>query len=90
MEAGIIVLVVSFLFLLAIGVPVSYSLGVSATLTLLVSISPLPAFTTIAARLASSLDSFTLLAIPFIILAGQLMNKGGIAIRLVDFSKVLV
>ncbi len=90
MEAGIIVLVVSFLFLLAIGVPVSYSLGVSATLTLLVSISPLPAFTTIAARLASSLDSFTLLAIPFFILAGQLMNKGGIAIRLVDFAKVLV
>ena len=90
MEAGIIVLTVSFLLLLAIGVPVSYSLGVSATLTLAISISPLPAFTTIAARLASSLDSFTLLAIPFFILAGQLMNKGGIAIRLVDFAKVLV
>ncbi len=90
MEIGIIVLIVSFLLLLTIGVPVSYSLGISATLTLLVSISPLPALTTIAARLASSLDSFTLLAIPFFILAGQLMNKGGIAIRLVDFAKVLV
>lgn len=90
MEAGIIILVVSFLLLLVLGVPVSYSLGVSATLTLLVSISPLAAFTTIAARMATSLDSFTLLAIPFFILAGQLMNKGGIAIRLVDFAKVLV
>jgi tripartite ATP-independent transporter DctM subunit len=90
METGIIVLIVSFLLLLIIGVPVSYSLGVSATITLLVSTTPLPAFTTIAARLASSLDSFTLLAIPFFILAGQLMNKGGIAIRLVDFAKVLV
>ncbi len=90
MEISIIILVVSFLLLLVIGVPVSYSLGVSATLTLLVSVAPLPAFTTIAARLATSLDSFTLLAIPFFILAGQLMNKGGIAIRLVDFAKVLV
>ena len=90
MELGIIILVLSFLLLLAMGVPVSYSLGVSATLTLLFSIGPLAAFTTIATRLASSLDSFTLLAIPFFILAGQLMNKGGIAIRLVDFAKVLV
>ncbi|MCD4725087.1 MAG: TRAP transporter large permease subunit [Bacteroidales bacterium] len=90
MEIGIIILVLSFLLLLAMGVPVSYSLGVSATLTLLFSIGPLAAFTTIATRLASSLDSFTLLAIPFFILAGQLMNKGGIAIRLVDFAKVLV
>lgn len=90
MEIGIIILIVSFVFLLALGVPVSYSLGVSATLTLLVSISPLSAFTTIAARLVSSLDSFTLLAIPFFILAGQLMNRGGIAIRLVNFAKVLV
>lgn len=90
MELGIIILVLSFLLLLAMGVPVSYSLGVSATLTLLCSISPMAAFTTIAVRLASSLDSFTLLAIPFFILAGQLMNKGGIAIRLVDFAKVLV
>ncbi len=90
MEIGIIILVLSFLLLLAMGVPVSYSLGVSATLTLLFSIGPLAAFATIATRLASSLDSFTLLAIPFFILAGQLMNKGGIAIRLVDFAKVLV
>ena len=38
----------------------------------------------------NGLDSFTLLAIPFFVLAGQLMNKGGIAIRLIDFAKALV
>ena len=91
MEAvSIIVLVVSFLILLAIGVPVAYGLGISAVLTLLVSVDSLASFTTLAQRMATGLDSFTLLAIPFFILAGQLMNHGGIAIRLIDFAKVLV
>ena len=87
---GIWVLVLTFVILLSIGVPISYSLGISATATILVSLPPLAAFTTIAQRMATSLDSFTLLAIPFFILAGQLMNKGGIAMRLIDFAKVLV
>ncbi|MBE0676273.1 MAG: TRAP transporter large permease [Bacteroidales bacterium] len=86
----IIVLVCSFLALLLIGVPIAYSIGISGTITLLVSIMPMPAFTTFAQRMATALDSFALLAIPFFILAGQMMNKGGIAIRLIDFAKVLV
>ncbi len=86
----IIVLVVSFIILLALGVPIAYSIGISGSLTLLLSIMPLPAFTTFAQRMATALDSFALLAIPFFILAGQLMNQGGIAIRLIDFAKVLV
>ncbi|MBX0332623.1 TRAP transporter large permease subunit [Pontibacter sp. HSC-14F20] len=86
----IIVLVVSFLFLLIIGVPIAFSIGISALLTMLVSIAPVPAFTTLAQRLATGLDSFALLAIPFFILAGQLMNRGGIATRLIDFAKSLV
>ena len=48
------------------------------------------AFTTLAQRMATGLDSFALLAIPFFVLSGQLMNRGGIARRLVDFAKVLV
>ncbi len=40
--------------------------------------------------MATGLDSFALLAIPFFILAGQLMNSGGIASRLIDFAKVLL
>jgi len=86
----IIVLVSTFLFLLIIGVPIAYSIGISGTITLLISIMPLPAFTTFAQRMATALDSFALLAIPFFILAGQLMNQGGIAVRLIDFAKVLV
>ncbi len=86
----IIVLVATFLFLLIIGVPIAYSIGISGTVTLLISIMPLPAFTTFAQRMATALDSFALLAIPFFILAGQLMNQGGIAMRLIDFAKVLV
>ena len=87
---GIIILVVSFVLFLALGVPIAYSIGLSATVTLLVSMLPIPAFTTIAQRVSTGLDSFALLAIPFFVLAGQLMNRGGIAMKLIDFAKVLV
>lgn len=86
----ILVLVCSFIFFLLIGVPVAFSVGLASILSLLVSMDFLPAVTTLAQRTATSLDSFTLLAIPFFVLAGQLMNKGGIAFRLVEFAKVLV
>ncbi|MFV0593722.1 MAG: TRAP transporter large permease [Draconibacterium sp.] len=87
---GVIVLVVSFIFLLVIGVPIAFSIGISGILTMLVTIMPLPAATTFAQRMATGLDSFALLAIPFFILAGNIMNKGGIAIRLINFARVLV
>ena len=87
---GILVLVISFFFLLVVGVPVAYSIGVAGILTMLVNIASLPALTTYAMRMASGLDSFALLAIPFFILAGNIMNSGGIALRLIDFAKVLV
>ena len=87
---GILVLVISFFFLLVAGVPVAYSIGVAGILTMLVNIDSLPALTTYAMRMASGLDSFALLAIPFFILAGNIMNSGGIALRLIDFAKVLV
>lgn len=87
---GILVLVITFALLLAIGVPVAFSIGISTILTLLVSVDFIPAVTTVAQRLGTGLDSFTLLAIPFFIFAGQIMNKGGIAERLIDFAKALV
>ncbi|MCF8222114.1 MAG: TRAP transporter large permease subunit [Bacteroidales bacterium] len=87
---SIAILITSFFILLAIGVPIAYSIGISAILTMLVSINPLPAFTTLAQRMSTGLQSFPLLAIPFFILAGQLMNRGGIAIRLIDFARALV
>jgi TRAP-type C4-dicarboxylate transport system permease large subunit len=87
---GVIVLVVSFLFLLVIGVPIAFSIGIAGVLTMLVSIDALPAFTTYAQRMATGLDSFALLAIPFFILAGNIMNQGGIAMRLINLAKILV
>lgn len=86
----ILVLVISFVVLLGIGVPVAWTLGVSSALTILMSIDTITAFTTMAQRFVTSLDSFTLLAIPFFILAGQLMNRGGIATRLINFAKNVV
>ena len=87
---GIFVLVLSFIILLVIGVPIAFSIGISGILTMLVSIDFIPALTTFSHRMATGLDSFALLAIPFFILAGNIMNSGGIAIRLIDFARVLV
>jgi len=86
----VIVLVLSFLYLLGIGTPVAWSIAISSLLTMLVSIPVMPALTTVSQRMATGLDSFALLAIPFFVLSGQLMNKGGIAHRLIAFAKTLV
>ncbi len=85
-----IILLSSFLLFLAMRVPVAYAIGLAALLTLLIALPLLPSVTTLAQRMATSLDSFTLLAIPFFILAGQVMNRGGIAIRLIDFAKAMI
>ena len=87
---AVAVLVVSFVVLLAIGVPIAFCLGISTTLTMLLSADGLAAVTAVAQRMATGVDSFTLLAIPFFVLAGQLMNQGGIARRLVDFAKAML
>jgi len=90
LPTGLIVLIAVFGVLLLLGVPVAYGLGLATAAGLLVTLPPEPALTTVAQRMATGLDSFTLLAIPFFILAGQLMNKGGIATRLIDFAKSLL
>ena len=86
----ILVLVLSFGILLFLGMPISFSLGICTILTLVLSVDPLSATTTVAQRMATGLDSFALLAIPFFILAGQFMNRGGIASRLVDLAQALL
>lgn len=86
---GILILLFSFLTLLAMGVPVAWSLGISSFLTLLVTVPMMPSATTIAQRMATSQDSFALLAIPFFVLAGEIMNRGGIANRLIDLAKAM-
>jgi len=86
----VIVLVISFVILLLAGVPISFSIGIATLTTMFLSITTLPALTTVAQRMATGIDSFALLAIPFFILSGLLMSRGGIARRLIDFAKVLV
>ncbi len=86
----VIILAGSFVCLLAIGVPIAWCIGISTLLTMLYGIDSIAAMTTVAQRMATGLDSFALLAIPFFILAGALMNKGGIARRLIDFAKAML
>jgi len=85
-----VVLLVVFGVLLLAGVPIAFTLGLAAFAALAVSLSPGSAATVLAQRLATGLDSFALLAIPFFILSGNLMNRGGIAARLVELAKVVV
>jgi tripartite ATP-independent transporter DctM subunit len=85
----ILVLVVSFVVLVLLNVPVAFCMGISAVLAFLV-MGDLPAFVAVAHKIATGIDSFALLAIPFFILSGQLMGQGGIAHRLIDFANVLV
>ncbi len=84
------ILLLVFALLILIGVPISFSIGLATLVVMLMSIPTGPALTTVAQRMATGLDSFALLAIPFFILSGQLMNRGGIARRLIEFAKVLV
>lgn len=71
-------------------IPVAYSVGIATTLTLMFYLPLIPSVTTIMQQMTTGIDSFALLAIPFFILAGDIMNQGGIANRLIDFSKSLV
>lgn len=79
---------VVMLGLFAVGVPIAWSMAISSglfiTFVLGIPIEALPH------RIMGGLDSFPLLAIPFFIFAGNLMNTGGITRRLVNFSSVLV
>lgn len=87
---SIILLFTSFFTLLWYGLPVAYCIGISTTFTILLNIAFVPGVTTISQRMTTGIDSFSLLAIPFFILAGEIMNKGGIARRLINFAKSLI
>jgi tripartite ATP-independent transporter DctM subunit len=87
---SIILLFVSFFALLAMGVPVVYSIGISTTITLVLNVNNLPALTTVSQRMTTGIDSFSLLAIPFFVLAGELMKQGGIANRLINLANALI
>lgn len=84
----IAVLFISFFLLMLIGVPIAVSLGAS-TLFTMVFATRLPLGSVIT-QAFTSLDSFSLLAIPLFILAGVLMSQGGVSKRLLKMADVLV
>ncbi len=82
-----IILLGSFALLIVLGIPISFSLGISSLLAAsAVGMGP----AVIAQRVAASMQSFPLLAIPLFILAGSIMARGGVAKRMVDFAYVIV
>lgn len=88
LEASI-VLTITFVTLFVVGIPIAISIAFSSLATiLLVTPGDISVFTS-AQKMATSLDSFSLIAVPFFILSGTIMNRGGLAIRLVNLAKLI-
>ncbi|EIW87834.1 TRAP transporter DctM-like subunit [Alishewanella agri BL06] len=90
MEISILVLLLVFFSLLLLNVPISFCIGLATLATMLISIDFMPAVTTMAQRMAGGINSFALLAIPFFILSGLIMGRGGIAKRLIECAMALI
>lgn len=87
--AGLILLI-GIIVLIATSVPIGIAIGLPTVVAAMAVMAPDVAAMSIAGRMFTGVNSFSLLAIPFFILAGVLMNQGGIAARLIDAAKVLV
>lgn len=87
---SLVMILLILLALLALGVPIAYSIGISALAAILSTVSLDISVVTAAQRTFVGMSKFSLTAIPFFILAGNLMNQGGIAKRLVDFVMAIL
>lgn len=85
-----IILFGSFAILLIIGVPIALSLGVATATTIIASPDITVSVAVIAQRIFAGLESTSIMAIAFFVLAGNIMTKGGISRRLVEFSNSIV
>jgi tripartite ATP-independent transporter DctM subunit len=85
-----LVLVVGIALLLVLGIPVSVAVGTSAAAAAITALGFENGLLTSAQQMFRGINNFSLLAIPFFVLAGVIMNNGGIALRLVNFAKMLV
>lgn len=90
MEFSGLVLLLLFFALLAINVPISFSIGIATLAAMLFTIDFIPAVTTIAQRMVGGINSFALLAIPFFVLSGLLMGRGGVARRLIECAMAII
>ncbi len=88
MEAAGILFSVLFMFLF-LGVPIAISLGIAAALTMVITSNP-QYLASVPTRMFTQLDSFTLMAVPFFILAGNIMASGGISDRLIGFFALIL
>lgn len=88
LEASLILFLV-FALLLALGIPIAISIATASLTTVLLILPFDVAVFTSAQKMVASIDSFSLIAVPFFILSGVIMNSGGIATKLVDFAKLL-
>jgi len=85
-----LVLIVGIIALLALGIPISVAVGTSSALAAITVLGFENGLLTSAQQMFRGVNNFSLLAIPFFVLAGVIMNNGGIALRLVNFAKMLV
>ena len=86
--SGLIILVTLAILLIA-GMPIAIALAISSIAAILPTLTFDAAVLTGAQRVFSGISIFSLLAIPFFILAGSIMNRGGIATRLIDLAKLV-
>jgi len=84
-----LVMVTILVVLLVIGAPIGVAIGMSSAVSMICMIPADVSFATSAQRIFAGSNSFSLIAIPFFILAGNIMNNGGIAQRLVNCAKVI-
>jgi tripartite ATP-independent transporter DctM subunit len=82
-----LVLLGVFTLLCALGMPVAYALGLAALVAALWVDIPLEA---VMLKISDGTDDFSLLAIPFFVLAGAIMAEGGMAVRLINLARVFV
>lgn len=83
----ILTICIVFLTAMVLGFPVAFCLGITSLVALIMGDVPL---LLMAQRMFTGIDSFPLMAVPFFVLAGELMNRGGTTKRLIDFANVLV
>lgn len=84
-----LVMVIAVIILLLLGAPIGVAIGASSTMAILMILPFKSAATIGAQKIFTGLNSFPLLAIPFFVLAGNIMNNGGIAIRMINFAEAL-
>lgn len=88
LSASLLILI-TIIVLLLLGIPIAVTLIIASVVAITQSLGFSAAFPSTALKMFQGINVFTLLAIPFFILAGNIMNKGGIAIRLINLATAL-